>query len=330
MPTGGEYRVGSADPVMIVELSITSWCNYRCAYCVTSVQAKRSEANHAFDHHPVGAWIEAFERIPFELSLLCRGGEPFLDHESFAPFLAYVARSPKFRYVRVDTNGSWSPDRYEAVPLREKIQLNVSFHPTQITLDAFAKRIARIVDAGWNVAMINYVMEAQQADEYERVRDHFGRAHDIYVNPNPDAFDPAWTSSAEIRDAAQDQLRRLLPVIDVARKTGDPTARKPCFFPSISYFVAPDGAAERACGVVVPGEPRRLDFIRDSARLTPLPHAVSCPQPACLCLDRYAFLDEVDSRGREIDLLGEYVRACRTHQATAGLDCRAPSGPASP
>ena len=309
MPKAGEYRLGTSNPVMIVELSITSWCNYRCAYCVTSVHAKRDAAVHAFDRHPVDQWIAAFERIPLEIALLCRGGEPFLDHESFAPFLAAVAGQPKLRYVRVDTNGSWSPDRYATVPrdVRQRIRLNVSFHPTQITVEAFEKKLARIVESGWNVAMINYVMEAQQATDYERVRDHFERVHGIYVNPNPDAFDH--------RPSARAALTRLLPAIDLARKTGEVTARKPCFFPSIAYFISPDGTAERACRVVVPGQPRTLDFIRDSHTLSPLPTSVSCPLPACLCLDRYAFLDEIETRGRSLDLLGEYVDACRAHQA---------------
>lgn len=319
MPAFGDYRLGSADPVMIIELGVTSWCNYQCAYCVTTVHQRRSDALHAFDHHPVSAWVTAFERIPFEISLLCRGGEPFLDHESFAPFLARVGGLAKLRYIRIDTNGSWSPDRYSSVPdhVRHKVQLNVSFHPTQIGLDVFTKRLARIIEAGWRVAMINYVMEAHQANDYEHVREHFERLHDIYVNPNPDAFDPAWVSVARARRDAKNQLGPLLPAIDIARKSGEPTARKPCFYPSIAYFVAPDGMAERACNFIVPGEPSKLDFIQSSDRLQPLPRAVSCPLPACMCLDRYAFLEEVDSRGREIDLLGEYVRACRAHQHAA-------------
>ena len=318
MAKESDYRLGSDDPVLIVELSITSWCNYTCAYCVTTVQQRRGDSLHAFDRHPVSAWLAAFERIPFEISLLCRGGEPFLDHESFAPFLTGMGTSAKVRYVRVDTNGSWSPDRYASVPVdvRRKTQLNMSFHPTQIGLEVFSKRLGKIIAAGWHVAMVNYVMESHQADDYERVRDFLEKEHGVYVNPNPDAFE-AFDPDRVIlpgRRSAQDPLRKLLPVIDAARKSGEPTSRKSCFFPSIGYFVSPDGTAERACGFVVPGQPRRFDFIRDSATIQPLARAVSCPQPVCACLDRYAFLEETESRGREIDLLNEYVRDCRAHQ----------------
>jgi len=316
MTAGGDYRLGTPDPVMILEFAVTTWCNYTCAYCVTTVQQRRGEAVHAFDRHDVDTWTAAFARVPFEFSLLCRGGEPFLDHDGFSRFLAAVGELPRLRYTRVDTNGSWSPDRYAAVPLavRNKIQLNVSFHPTQIGLDVFAKRLARIIDGGWNVAMINYVMEAGQAGDYERVRDYFREHGDTYVNPNPDAFDPAWTGLAQIGRQAQGKLRTLLPDIDVTRKTGTPTMGKPCYFPSIGYFVAPDGMAERACTVSVPGEPRRLDFINTSDQLRPLATPVSCPLPSCLCLDRYAFLEEVPTRGRRLDLLGEYVSDCRARQ----------------
>ena len=300
---------------MVVELGVTSWCNYRCSYCVTTVHARRDDALHAFDRHPVDAWVAAFARVPFELSLLCRGGEPFLDAQ-FGRFLAGVGATPKLRYVRVDTNGSWPPERFDAVPVevRRRVQLNVSFHPTQITLDAFSRRVDRLLAAGWHIAMINYVMEAAQADDYDHVRDQFEQRHGIYVNPNPDAFDPAWQSIPLIRRGGQDRFRALLPALDLARKTGEPTAGKPCSFPSIAYFIAPDGFAERACGYRTPGE-ARLDFIHHSDQLRPLTTPVSCPQPTCLCLDRYAFLDEVEARGREIDLLAEYVRDCRTHQA---------------
>ncbi len=313
---GGDYRVGSEDPVAILELAVTSWCNYRCAYCVTTVQPKRAAASHAFDRHPVAAWIAAFGRLPGEFALLCRGGEPFLDHDGFGEFLAAVGANPRLRYLRVDTNGSWSPERYEGVPraVRQKIQLNVSFHPTQVELEAFARRIARIVDAGWQVAMINYVMEAGQADAYARIRDRFRDAHDIYVNPNPDAFDPAWTGPALGRRAAQGALAPLLPALDLARKTGAPTVGKPCSFPAIGWFIGPDGRAERACGVRVAGEPRSIDFLADAGQLRSLTAPVRCPQRECGCLDRYAFLEEVDGRGRAIDLLGEYVAACRAHQ----------------
>lgn len=312
----GEYRVGSTDPVMIVELGVTSWCNYRCSYCVTTVHARRENALHAFDRHPVDAWVDAFARVPHELSLLCRGGEPFLDPQ-FGTFLAAVAATPKLRYVRVDTNGSWPTERFDMVPVevRRRVQLNVSFHPTQIAFELFCRRVERLLAAGWQIAMINYVMEAGQADDYERVRDHFARAHDLYVNPNPDAFDPAWQSPAQIRRHGQDRLRVLLPAFDLARKTGEPTAGKSCAFPSIAYFIAPDGFAERACGYRAAGEPARIDFIHHPEQLRPLATSVTCPQPTCLCLDRYAFLDEADARGREIDLLGEYVRACRAHQS---------------
>jgi hypothetical protein len=299
---------------MIFELAVTTWCNYRCDYCVTPVHAHRPESLHAFDCHPVASWIAAFAAIPFDFAVLCRGGEPFLDHESFSRFLAQVGALPRLRYMRVDTNGSWSPDRYERVPdaIRRNVQLNVSFHPTQITREQFKKRLARIVDAGWQVGMINYVMEARQADDYDAVRDDLQGQFGIYVNPNPDAFDTSLALPGVHRPARR-RLTVLLPPADVVRKTGAPTLGKSCFFPSIAYFISPNGAAERACGVKVAGPPR-IDFIRDSARVVPLPSPVRCPMPACLCLDRYAFLEELPERGRSLNLLAEYVRDCRSHQ----------------
>lgn len=319
---GGDYRLGTADPVMILEFAVTTWCNYRCAYCVTPVHAHRAAASHAFDRHPVASWIEAFARVPFEFSLLCRGGEPFLDHDGFPRFLAGVGALPRLRYTRVDTNGSWAPERYDAVPadVRAKVELNVSFHPTQIALEQFKVRLGRILDRGWQVGMVNYVMEAKQAGDFEEVRDFFDREHGIYVNPNPDAFDPAWTSLVPgVRREARRRLEPLLPPVDVLRKTGAPTAGKPCFFPAIAYFIAPDGMAERACGVRAAGDvgERRLDFIRGSSGLRPLASPVRCPLPSCLCLDRYAFLEEHEGRGRSIDLLAEYVRDCRAHRRAA-------------
>jgi hypothetical protein len=313
---GGEYRLGTDNPVMLVELSVTSWCNYTCDYCVATVQQRREQSLHAFDRHPVADWIAAFERMPFDYSLLCRGGEPFLDHENFSRFLAGVGASPKLQYARIDTNGSWNPERYESVPrdMRPKFRLNVSFHPTQIELAPFARRIERILDAGWAIGMINYVLEVNQAADYERVRDYFREVHDLYVNPNPDAFDKELTGPIQIRRNAATKLRTLLHEADVVRKTNEPTRGKACFFPSIGYFISPTGVAVRGCGVRAPGDPPKLDFLRESHLLRPLPTMVQCPQLACQCLDRYAFLDENPTRGRSLDLLDEYVRQCRAVQ----------------
>jgi hypothetical protein len=315
-----DYRLGSSDPVMLFELAVSSWCNYRCSYCVTPVHAHRGDAHHAFDYHPVEAWVRAFDRVPRDFALVCRGGEPFLDHASFARFLAAVGAMPRLLYLRVDTNGSWDPAHYEAVPrdVRRRAELNVSFHPTQIALDRFEHRLGRILDAGWNVAMVNYVMEASQAGGFAEARDRLGARYGVYVNPNPDAFDAAWASpSKSVRDEAQRALGRLLPAVDVVRKTGTPTRGKPCFFPSIAYFVGADGVAMRACNARLNGDPRRLDFIARSDEVEVSASPVACVQPSCVCLDRYAFLEEHRERGRSLDLLGEYVAACRRHgQAT--------------
>ncbi len=313
-----DYRLGTTDPVMMFELMLTSWCNYECAYCVATIHKHRDESQHAFDHHDASLWIEAFARVPHDFALLVRGGEPFLDDTNFSRFVRRVGELEKLRYMRVDTNGSWDPDRYESVPreIRTATQLNVSFHPTQITLERFEKRLDRIIDAGWSIGMINYVMQADQEGDYESVRDHFRRARGIYVNPNPDAFDGAWaTSDLDAKESSRRKIVPLLPLADLLRKTGAPTRGKSCFFPSISYVIAPNGAAQRSCGVAVSNETRTLDFIRDSARVRPLAEASTCPQTACLCLDRYAFLEELDGRGAEINLLEEYVRDCEAHQA---------------
>jgi hypothetical protein len=312
---GGDYRLGTANPVTILELAVTTWCNYRCAYCVTPINGLRSASVHAFDRHPLASWSLAFARVPFEFALLCRGGEPFLDHEGFSGLLASVGALPGLRYLRVDTNGSWSPDRFESVPLeiRQRVQLNVSFHPTQIGLDAFEARLGRIVDRGWNVAMVNYVMEAGQAADYASVRDRIEGKTGIYVNPNPDAFaSPFHGHGGSGRD-----LEALLPAIDLRHKTGARTAGKACFFPSIAYFIGPDGMAERACGVNLASEPRKLDFIGASSQLVALTEPVRCPLATCLCLDRYAFLEELPGRGRALNLLGEYVRDGRAHRLAA-------------
>jgi hypothetical protein len=313
-----EYRLGSARPVMMLELLVTSWCNYRCAYCIVPVNAHRAESHHAFDHHASERWIAAFERVPLDFSLVCRGGEPFLDHDGFGRFLAGVGALPRLKYLRVDTNGSWSPDLYEAVPreVRAIAELNVSFHPTQISLDRFETRLARIIEAGWKIEMINYVMEASQAGDYLAVRDLFAAKHGIYVNPNPDVYDGGLNAPQAAGRDARRAFDSLLPAADVQRKTGAPTKGKSCFYPSIGYIIATDGMARRACGVTEGGA-AVVDFIERPAELTAFTSPVRCQQAACLCLDRYAFLEELDGRGRSLNLLAEYVDDCTTHQDRA-------------
>jgi hypothetical protein len=49
----------------------------------------------------------------------------------------------------------------------------------------------------------------------------------------------------------------------------------------------------------------------------PLAAPVTCPLRTCLCLDRYAFLEDLDDRGRSLNLLAEYVRDCKSHQGAS-------------
>lgn len=305
---------------MIIKFIVSTWCNHSCPYCNYSKSTTKRKSkyhtgyrnmlknlflknnSHSFDNYPVELWVNAFKKIKSDFIIEISGGEPFLDVANFSEFLKGTLNIEKCKLIRIDTNGSWRADKYDlSDSTKDKIVLNVSYHPTQTTMDYYLKGIDAIIKASWKIRMINYVMTDQQKGEYDKIRKIFSDRYGIFVNPNPDKFG----------DNAQQEkeLARFFPELDLKYKASRTSPQgKKCYYPSICYFLEPTGEVARGC---LGG--KKLNFIKESEKLTALKEISVCPKKKCPCIDMYAFLEE-SGRAKQLDLLNEYVEICKQHQ----------------
>lgn len=314
-----EFRLGTDNPVLIIKFIVSAWCNYSCDYCNFSKSTKIRKSKfysgirsrlknlafrnsvHAFDNYPVEKWLEAFGKIPNDFIVEISGGEPFLDYENFPIFLEDLGKLDKCKLIRIDTNGFWDGKNYKLSDrAKDKVALNISYHPSQAKWEPYTQRISAIQKSGWKIRMINYVMNTDQESEYERIKNYFETHENIFVNPNPDKFGDA--------ERLKKELARYYPPVDLVYKVGRTSPQgKKCYYPSITYVVQPTGETYRGC---IKSE--HFNFIKKSSTLFPLKEPLLCPSKKCPCLDMYAFLEE-SGRGQVLDLLKEYVDACRKY-----------------
>jgi organic radical activating enzyme len=312
------FRLGTDNPVLKIKYLFSTWCNYACSYCTARPTNKRPHRyhtgylralknptgknnSHSFDNYPVERWLDAFSRIPSDYIVDITGGEPFLDAANFDTLLEGLTALDKCLLIKIDTNGSWKAENHPVgAKVTNKTVLNVSYHPTQTAWDVYTRKIDAIFQAGWKIAMINYVMEERQRAAFETVSEYFHNSYGLFVNPNPNSLD---YSQQQLTD-----LARYFPELDLEFKVARrrPAGRR-CYYPAICWLLEPTGEIGRACV-----RSRTLDFLKRSEELTPLVGPSICRIKECFCLDMYAFLEH-SGRAKHLDLHGEYVESLRAH-----------------
>lgn len=289
---GGEFRLGTDNPVMVIFFDITNLCNYKCSYCFLEPYSNRPQYYNAFKCYPVDKWIESFRVVSFDYALTITGRETFMLKNDFPYFLENIAAFENAKSISIVTNGSLIPKLgYPSEKVREKTTLMVSYHPTQVTLDAFVHTIDAIRAYGWRIGMFNYVMEDDQAEKYEEAKQILMEKYNIFLNASPDI---------RFRNKRH-KIKKYLPWKDLRQKTRAITFGKLCFFPAIAYGLTAQGIAYRQC---IGGE--KIDFINNSKSLSPLKKPIACPCFKCWCFNNYAFLENFPERGRKLDLFSEY------------------------
>lgn len=187
-----DWKPAKAHHSIIVNWLMTEWCNYKCPDCLQNHDRKKSvERNgktyspHAFDNFPAEKWVNSFKNLSkrYCLSLIIGGGEIFLDKENIMYFLSELVEMPGINDIRLDTNASWNPKLYKGIR-KEKITLMCSFHPSMSSIENFVPPIDSLLNKGFRVELINYVMTLGQMRSYEEVRKVFARLN-IPVNPQP-------------------------------------------------------------------------------------------------------------------------------------------------
>lgn len=281
---------------------MTEWCNFNCSYCPQNHNRNAPLSGgftaHCFDNFSLEQWLEAFDRhfTDTNLSLVLTGGEPMLDFQHMHPFLKHLTLREQVKMIRIDTNASWKPEKYMDIDL-SKIILMCTFHPGQVDEEVFYNKIKRLLELGFNIGMINYVMDADNNPLYRARFERFA-ALGVYLHPNP-----LWGKQGNYSESDLSLMKSILPEADyIYRNELESPKNKPCYFPSLAYEMDARGIIHTGC--ITKGASSFFN--------TELPNRpkgrVACPHASCVCLDKYSFLEGVD-RNNDINPLNAYKKA---------------------
>jgi len=296
------WRPAGGIPRISLRWLVSYWCNYRCPYCEQDhdrrVALPVGRRPHAFDNHPVQEWIEGFARHfrQRRLVLTLTGGEPLLDSRAMPVFLQALTSMETLDVVRIDTNASFKPALYSKVDLR-KIALMCTFHPSQVSEERFFRKLDELLDRGFRIAMVNYVMAGDAIGQFERRREQLAEKG-IPLHP-----DPLWNSQGAYSPLQIELMCRHLPDLDFRYRMQieSPRGRK-CRFPMLGYQMDPRGMIHVGC------HPKRNGSFFGAELPVLFPHLSACPQRWCTCLDMYSFL-EGEERNQSGDPLWAYREA---------------------
>lgn len=279
------WRPQGEAPTTYLRWIMTEWCNFNCAYC-DQIHPRRATkpggfTNHCFDNFPVERWMRQFEYhfSKQRLALVLTGGEPMLDAKNVNTFLEFLTAAPWVSSIRIDTNASWTPNKYKALD-KSKITLNTSFHPTQIKEDKYFANLESILDAGFKIGFVTYVYNRDQRVEYTRIREKI-EALGLLVNASPEFKERSTFDANELRDIRLETIEndyRLRMELDTPKG-------KRCVYPTFAYEMDQTGYLKVGCMYSFTGsffDPELPFFGKRSA---------VCPHNVCGCLDKYSFLE---------------------------------------
>ena len=141
-------------------------CNYSCPYCYVATSVNKG----MHFNYDMETWEAAFERhfgdknVVFYFSY----GEPMMAGNIFYEALEMIGRHPSWE-VRMTSNVSLPMDRlFESRVAKEgRLNINTSFHPTQISVEKFIEKCDEIRAHGIEPSVI-YVMYPEQIDDLEK------------------------------------------------------------------------------------------------------------------------------------------------------------------
>jgi len=289
----------SGERVVLLRWLFSEWCNYRCPYCPQTHDRHAVKGEgitaHAFDNHPIEKWISGFDRH-FEstrLSIVLTGGESMLDRPNMTKLLNYLSGKDNVECIRIDTNAWWKAEQFSDVD-SSKIILMCTYHPSQVTEERFISRVDSYVQAGFQIGILNYVMDGANIENFIDDRQKFA-VMGLALHPNP-----LWGSNGTYAPHDLAIMKTVLPDIDYDYRTGavDPYGNG-CYFPALSYEM------DLAGNVIVGCHPElRGSFFDETLPQRPK-DKVPCPHHSCVYLDKYSFIDGSE-RNVSTNPLGEY------------------------
>jgi MoaA/NifB/PqqE/SkfB family radical SAM enzyme len=327
---GSDNNLSNRQPLYIRWFTST-YCNYRCPYCLQShtldgrfgaikqkdllrkpllflqyLMGCNRNSSHSFRNFSPKKWSRAFSKLwPYKTALTISGGEPFLDSANFKMVLSELSDMEHIDNIRIDSNGSFRLEKFIDV-CWEKIFLNISYHPSMISMDRFVDSIKRKISHGINITMVNFVMEPSQLDDFHRITEALLELG-VFVNAN--VYYGERTQSAR----GFEMYKELIPTLDVELKTQTrQTLGKECYFPVFAYELDPTGMVNVGCFPNIRG-----NFMRNELPARPA-DCIPCPSNYCNCLDMYAFLKD-SGRAKKMNLLEEYVHECIGYRQMKGM-----------
>ena len=146
-------------------------CNYACPYCYVATSVNKG----IHFNYDMKRWEDAFSRhfegkdVVFYFSY----GEPMMAGKIFYEALEMIGRHPTWQ-VRMTSNVSLPLDRLleSTVARTGRLNVNASFHPTQIGIEEFLKQCDTLREHGIEPSVI-YVMYPEQIDALEEYMKRF-------------------------------------------------------------------------------------------------------------------------------------------------------------
>ncbi len=300
------WKPKKGKPVSILRWFMTEWCNCKCPYCPQTHDRfadKNGYKAHTFDNHPLEKWINAFRYHSRErdFSLVITGGEPMLDRKNMVPLLKELTSMPAIKCIRIDTNASWTPDSYKEID-PSKIILMCTYHPSQVSENLFFNRMKQLLDFGYKIGMVNFVMDRNNFGNFNKTKEKMNKLR-IPLHPNP-----LWDSKGKYSEKDMLLMKKELPKADYYYRTKLLSPRgKKCLFPALAYMMNQNGRINVGCHAQISGS--FFDDDLPEIFQSPMP----CPEQYCVCLDMYSFLEDVD-RNTDINPLFVYSNILRKKQ----------------
>ncbi len=202
-----------------------------------------------------------------------------IDRKNMTTLLNHLSAKPEVECIRIDTNAWWKPEQFADLDFT-KIMLMCTFHPSQTEEGAFKKRIASYLKAGYQIGMVNYVMDDTNRHEFARRRREFAEIG-ATLHPNP-----LWGGNGQYGPEDLALMEASIPEFDFGYRSGavDPFGKQ-CLFPALSYEMDLAGQIYPGCLPELTGS-----FFDEKLPQRPT-DLVPCPFHSCVCLDKYSFLE---------------------------------------
>lgn len=185
-------------------------CNYKCPYCSDQMLGPKK---HSYNNSPEH-WHDALKNAfgDQHLLLYVSYGEPMIGM-AFYEMIEMIAKEPNWEMM-ITSNLSQPLDRLIATQLAKdgKLNINASFHPSEIKIDEFLKKLLFLRDHNIECPVV-YTMYPPHINNFDSYFHIFNR-HNFLVHVR--AFEGKYKGKTYPRDYTDDERRFIAKYADNA------------------------------------------------------------------------------------------------------------------